>query len=353
VVRTSVTSEDARFAATPPDGGARIGKTDGGSSRKPRVVYFIASHVHPEQIVRMVRACRSGSRESRVLLHHDYNVSHLDPKLVEDVGNVDVIPADGAVGWGSFGTCALILRCMRWLMDHHEFDWVCHLSGQDYPIRPLADIEGDLARATHDGYMLSFPLDALQWDVGPARYLYRYHEVPKFKGWHTLRHWVHKHQTKRLAAGKLPFASVAPMEGFRLGVRAFHGPFRNGFECYKGSSWWTLNRRSVEYMVRYADSHPALVKHYRRVGFAPNESFFPTILRNNSSLNLITNDHKRFIRWSHPETGHPDLLTSDDLPAMLASGKDFARKIDSRKDSRILDLLDEHLGIPALVSAAS
>jgi hypothetical protein len=151
----------------------------------------------------------------------------------------------------------------------------------------------------------------------------------------------------------MPLACVAWRPGFHLGLRAFHGPFRDGFECYKGSSWWTLNRRSVEHMVRYADSHPELIKHYRRVQFAPNESFYPTILRNNPELNLITNDHKRYIRWSHPETGHPDLLTSDDLPAILASGKDFARKIDSRKDPRILDLLDEHLGVVARTAAAS
>jgi hypothetical protein len=104
-------------------------------------------------------------------------------------------------------------------------------------------------------------------------------------------------------------------------------------------------------MVRYADSHPELVKHYRRVGFAPNESFFPTILRNNPSFNLITNDHKRFIRWSHPETGHPDVLTGDDFADMTGSGKHFARKIDSRKDPQILDLLDAHIGVTAPAAA--
>lgn len=315
--------------------------------RPPRVVYFIASHVHPDQVVRMVRACRSGSPASRVLVHHDYNVSDLDPKRLDPFGNVDVLRADGAVGWGSFGTCALILRCMRWLLDRHEFDWVVHLSGQDYPIRPLRDIESDLARSSRDGYLLSFPLDAVPWDVGAARYLYQYREVPVFPGWHTLRNAVYQHQTKALARGKLPFASFAPVEGFRLGIRSIFGPFRNGFHCYKGSSWWTLNRRCIQYMVDYADRNPKLVKYYRRVGFAPNESFYPTILRNNPDLDLVTTDHRRFIRWSHPESGHPDVLGSADVRAMTTSGKDFARKIDSRKDPAILDLLDAHIGVGA------
>ena len=351
VSATPTTVDQPRAGAAAPTTGDALPRNGDGGTRKPRVVYFIASHVHPEQVVRMVRACRSGSPDSRVLLHHDYNVSHLDPKLVEPFGNVDVIPADGAVGWGSFGTCALILRCMRWLLDHHEFDWVCHLSGQDYPIRPLADIESDLARTTHDGYLLSYPLDAVPWDVGAARYLYQYYEVPKIKGWLRARQWVRGHEKAKLAGGKLPLACVAPVKGFRMGVRAFGGPFHNGFQCYKGSSWWTLNRRCVEFMIRYAEQNPKLIRYYRRVGFAPNESFYPTILRNNPDLHLVTNDHHRFIRWSHPETGHPDVLGSADLPAVFASGKDFARKIDSRKDAQVLDLLDERVGVGATTAA--
>jgi hypothetical protein len=310
------------------------------------VVYFIASHVHPPQIERLVRACRSGSPDSRVLVHHDYNVSHLDPASVTKYGNVDLIPAENAVGWGSFGTCALILRCMRWLLDHHEFDWVVHLSGQDYPIRPLADIENDLARSTYDGYLLSYPVELLSWDVGPSRYLYQYYNMPKVKGWRTVCQWVRRHREKRLSVGQLPLANVAvDQERVRLGFRGFFGPFREGFRCYKGSSWWCLNRTSVKYMTQYAEEHPKLIQYYRRVQFAPNESFYPTILLNNPELNLVANDHRRLIRWTHPETGHPDVLTSADMGAIMSSGKDFARKIDSRGDPRILDLLDEHAGV--------
>jgi hypothetical protein len=190
----------------------------------------------------------------------------------------------------------------------------------------------------------------VKWDVGPGRYLYQYRDVPYFAGWHTLRAMVHRHQERRLAAGKLPLACLAPVEDkFRLGLRPLRGGgvFRDGFECFKGSSWWTLNRRCVEYMIDHAEQNPKLVRYYRRVGFAPNESFYPTILRNNAELNLVANDHRRYIRWSHPETGHPDVLTSADLGAMTTSGKDFARKIDVRKDPQILDLLDEHIGVNA------
>jgi hypothetical protein len=98
-------------------------------------------------------------------------------------------------------------------------------------------------------------------------------------------------------------------------------------------------------MTQHAEQDPKLIQYYRRVQFAPNESFYPTILLNNPELNLVANDHRRLIRWTHPETGHPDVLSSADLDAIISSGKDFARKIDSRKDPKILDLLDEQIGL--------
>jgi hypothetical protein len=261
-----------------------------GRHHQLRVVYFIASHVNPDQIVRLVRACRSGSPNSRVLLHHDYTDSYLDPQTVRGFGNVDLLPPDGRVRWGLFDTCAVILRCMRWLLDHHEFDWVVYLSGQDYPIRPVAAIENDLAHASHDGYLQAKSIRDIDWHAGPARYLYQYFKVPRLRGWRTLRYWANRHETARLAEGKLPLVCIARRQGsgFRLGLRAFHSPFRDGVRCVKGSSWWTLNRRCVNYMVARAEQYPALIRYYRRVGFAPNESFFQTILLSNPELRLVS-----------------------------------------------------------------
>jgi hypothetical protein len=51
----------------------------------------------------------------------------------------------------------------------------------------------------------------------------------------------------------------------------------------------------------------------------------------------------RFIRWTGG-SAHPDVLRASDFPAMIASGKHFARKIDGRVDPELLDLLAAHLG---------
>jgi hypothetical protein len=311
-----------------------------------RVVYFIASHVNPDQVLRLARAClRGGSPGSRVLIHHDYNVSHLDRAAVERLGNVDLLEQSTRIVRGFFSMCRMVESSMRWLLDHRDFDWVVYLSGQDYPLQPPAEIESFLAATPYDGFLDALPVEQRDWVIGPQRYLYQYYRVPAFAG-EAVRRAIAPRQRAARAAGRMPRLLI-PQEpkhrGPRVGVRPFFGPFRDGFRCYMGSCWWTLNRRCVRQMIRDFDARPDLVRYYQRIQFAPNESFYLTLLCNRPELNLLTTDNKRFLRWTTPETSHPDTLVTDDFHALVSSGHHFGRKFDQAKDGRILDLLDAHM----------
>ena len=313
-----------------------------------KVAYFIASHVNPDQVTRLVRACRSsGNPHARVLVHHDYKVSNLDAAAVERLGNVDVLRDTVKVDWGGFTQCVMIRRSMQWLLDHRDVDWVVYLSGQDYPIKPLAHVERELARSTFDGYLDANPVEQCQWMQGYGRYHYRYYALPSFPGVQRLRRVLRRRGDAGRAAGTLPrFIVPLPHHGAtKVGVRPLRSPFNENFRCCYGSSWWSLSRRAITSMCRTMDERPDLVAHYRRILWAPNESFFMTLLMNDRSLSLCTNDNKRLISWSHPETGHPDVLRASDWEKIAASGAHFARKIDGRVDSSLIDLLDRHIGV--------
>jgi Core-2/I-Branching enzyme len=316
------------------------------ASKPAKVVYFLASHVNPEQIVRFVRACRTGSSDSRVLIHHDYRVSNLERKSVESIGNVDLLEKQIPVEWGVFTMCQMVIHSMQWLLDHRDFDWVVYMSGQDYPIQPLRQIESFLTDTPHDGFIEVKPVEDLEWHLGPQRYLYQYYKLPRFAGWGHVREWIQRRATNARESGKHP-RLIIPQEhdrgGFRVGVKPISGPFDENFRCYKGSCWWTLRRSAIEYMLDYIKNHPRMPRHYKRIQFAPNESFFVTILRNNPRLNLVADDNKRFVRWSHPQDGHPDTLVYSDFKELTTSGKHFARKFDSKVDSKIFDALDEYI----------
>jgi hypothetical protein len=90
--------------------------------------------------------------------------------------------------------------------------------------------------------------------------------------------------------------------------------------------------------VRVVRDEPGLVGHYRRT-VTPVESFFQTILFNEPGLQL-RRDNLHYIRWSGPDTPHPEVLGLGDLAAARASGKYLARKFDETANPGVLDALD-------------
>jgi hypothetical protein len=322
------------------------------SAQQPaRVAYFVASHVNPDQVLRLIRALRTGSGDgSRVVIHHDYGVSNLDRSAVSRLGpNVDLLWPPAKVKYATFSTCRLILNVMRWLCEHREFDWMVYLSGQDYPVTAPAEIERSLAASSSDAYLEARPASELVWDVGPERYLYRYYDLPAVPGCGRLRAAVARHSLRVRAAGRLPRVHVAPSSygPLKIGLRPSAEPFTRGFTCYKGSAWWTISRRAVEHVLAFVQANPRFIQHYARALYAANESFFQTILLNDPGLNVHSRDNKRFIRWSNAQSGHPDVLGEEHFGAIVESGAHFARKIDQRVSPRLLDLIDHHIGAKA------
>lgn len=303
---------------------------------RPRVIYFVASHTNPDQVARLISRLRRDSPTSFVLVHHDESQSHLAPERFADDAHVAVIPSALEVEWGGFSQVEMVLRGIETLIaSKREFDWLVLLSGQDYPIRPIADFESDLARLG-DG--------AIAYEE-QTRLLDRYR-----LSWYRLPRRFENRFTNALFSRlsrlneRQPFVRfVSGRVGCRLGVRPFRSPFAGSLQPYKGTTWWTLSRRCVEYVREFVRDNPSFVDWYRHRTLMPDESFFQTILFNAGSFRL-RNDDGRYVRWDPPDAASPVTLRTEDLAALLRSGKYFGRKFDERVDAAVLDRLDAILG---------
>jgi hypothetical protein len=71
-----------------------------------RVVYLVCSHSNPDQVLRLVKLLRKGSGTSRVVIHHDEAVSHLDPASLVGLDGVHLLEPM-PIEWGTFS----LLRC--------------------------------------------------------------------------------------------------------------------------------------------------------------------------------------------------------------------------------------------------
>ena len=273
----------------------------------PRVAYVVMSYLGP--VERLVATLRANSPEALIAVHHDPRVRPL--------GEVDALRiAPRPIAWGHGSQLLAVLHALRTLRDRAE--WFVLLSGQDYPVRPVPEIEAGLRGA--DAFIQAAPVQPLTWRRG---------EADEFARRYRMRWRPTSTRAAKLAARADPLAHVRTLPGGTyLGLRA-----EPPLPPFHGSDWFTLSRQAVDAVL---DAPQALLDHFLHT-IVPTEAFVQTVLAN-STLRLNP-DNRRYVRFD-PGSPNPRTLTLEDLDAALASGADFARKFD---DPVVLDALDRRL----------
>jgi Core-2/I-Branching enzyme len=288
------------------------------------VVYIVISHRNPEQVVRLVRVLREGPA-SRVLVRHDPRWERLAPERLEAAGG-EPIENGIKAKWGAWSYLKLIVSCLREAAARHDPDWVLVLSGQDYPLRPLADIEADLEASPADARLGSVrPVETERPVAGDDEFFLRCR----------YRHYARPRVFPSSLPGPIRSLAYARELPPLVGVRRIEPA---PLTLFASADWLTLGRAGVR-TVLDASADRRLTRHFRRVA-VPSESFFASALLANPSL-IVERDNRRYSSFAHGSP-HPDTLTSDDYDRVLSSGADFARKFDAALDPHVLDLLDEH-----------
>ena len=285
------------------------------------VAYIVLSHRNPDQVLRLLAALAEGPgagcscATTRATRHSTSRRSRrLGARTIRDAIDFE---------WGGWSQLRLLLACLSCAAEAVDPDWLLVLSGQDYPLRPLASIEADLAAEEHDAML------GHAWELDTARLP----EPPddEFFLRCAYRHYAAPRATPRLPLAVRPLVylrELPPPLRPRLGVRRAKTPFHAGLECFVSADWLTLDRRALGAVLRAARERSDLMRYYRRVAI-PSESFFATVLLNDRSLR-VARDNRRFISFEAPLTPHPQTLTSADLdrcwPAAATSPASSTRR---------------------------
>lgn len=301
-----------------------------------RVAYFVQSHRNPRQVERLLGALRRGSPDALLVVGHCPDGEPLNAAVLDRLGVLQFAHRQRCHrGYWSLLTPyfdAVDLLSSQ-LVD---YQWLVYLSGQDYPIRPLAELEAVLASTGYDGYLTWRPVEARSPDgrrrQGRVRYLYRYFELP---GWEAALRFLRP--LNRLQN----VFNVHLTYGPRLGIRARYPGGATGQAPFVGSQWTILRRRCAEQLLATARSRSKMVVHFERT-VCPDEAFAQTVLINDGNFRLF-NDNLRFVDFNGSPDGHPRTLARADCPDLVAGGYYFARKFDLDVDAAALDWLDEHL----------
>ena len=275
-----------------------------------RIAYVILAHQLPEQLARLVR--RLNTPNALFLIHinrrSDDAVYRAARAGLAELENV-VFLRRHKLYWGGFGHVRATLEGLDELHRRSaQFDYVALLTGQDYPIKPVAEIERTLAESGGTSFMAYDRLPGGLAD-GMQRITY----------WHSRR--------------------IGVPRGWHLQV-PIRRQFPYGFVPYGGSSYWWLSREAAEYVRRFVVEHPGYQRFFKHVD-VPDESFFHTIVMNSPLRDRVVNDELRYVDWTRDPL--PAIFGASDLETLRRCPKLVARKFDSSCDAEILDLIDREL----------
>jgi hypothetical protein len=259
------------------------------------------------------------------------------------------------MGRGSYGDFSHLDRyfaAVDWLDEHKiKIDWIQSLSGQDYPVRPIVEIERAFSLAEVDGYLHYAPVfpdrtpaDA-DWGVGPEYRLATPFDTKlrfEYRHWRVGRPSVTKQRWLRpiMALNLIqPWIRVS-LDFSTIGIRR-KVIFKDNFICYGGSYFSALSIECVRYVRNFALEHPDIVRFFRGLA-GPEELFMQTALINSGRFRF--NPHgTHYVDFSRSRSNHPKILGFEDLDKILRSGAFWARKFDTFYDSAVLDFLDHRV----------
>jgi core-2/I-Branching enzyme len=279
-----------------------------------RIDYLIRAHMAPEQLARLVGRLDEGDVRFYVHVNRltdEETFAEMQAGLAgrENVVWLPRVPCY----WGGFSLLRATLVGIESILASGELpDHAILLSGQDYPLRPPAELESHFAARNGRNLLNHFRLPAPEWageGGGLNRLRYPHFERVRYK-------------TRLL---RLPIRRRLP----------------EGLEPYGGMAHWALTGETLAWVMRFLGERPDVLRFFRRTKM-PDELFFQTLLLSSPLAGTVDNELLHYLDWSSG-SAHPATLTAADLPRLRAAGNLFARKFDVAADSEILDLLDAEL----------
>jgi hypothetical protein len=270
------------------------------------IAFAIVAHRNPEQVVRLVRTIRRQS-DAPIVVHLDRKAHSAFAGSMAFMNAIPDVVAFSkvAVSWGNFSVVEAVLEALRVIEARFPgTGHVMHLSGQDYPIKPIAHLEHVLAASPEQSFVDYAEFPRADWanDAG---------------GFARVEHFY----LLRTRRGMI-----------RLPLRRRMPP---GVTFYGGSAFWCLAPRHRRFVLD--DTHE--LQKFLHGSLIPDEIFFQTALLNGPFAAEVSNQAFTYTKWL-PGAASPMTLGCGDLERLAQSPAYFARKFDSAIDQAVLDRLD-------------
>jgi hypothetical protein len=275
-----------------------------------KIAHLILTHANPAQLKRLIESL--AHPDADFYIHVDLKAD-IEPFFSLADSHVFFVKKRIKVYWGAYSIVQATVNSFNEILaSGKKYDYVNLLSGQDYALKSTELIHDFFAHNPGKAYMDALLIET-EWQEALPR-LRKYHLVNyRFNGRYVLEKALNLFTPRRMM----------PDNMIPVGR----------------SQWFTMSLTHIRYIVEYLETHPK-VKRFFELTWGADEIIFQTILYNSSYRKDIVNDGLRYIDWSEGNAS-PKTFTIQDFPALMESGKLFARKFSLKESSELLDELDK------------
>jgi hypothetical protein len=227
-----------------------------------------------------------------------------------------------AVNWGGVNHLKAILLLANQALLNKDNSFFHLITGEDFPAK---SVDHFLSLDTSKNYLHHFDMPAAHWSNENGGFdrinYYQLYDILNAKN-------------------LIEYKFIRKIESFQKRLkmeRSFPKMFPK--KLYGGSTYWSLNRDALQYVINYTNENKLFLKRFNNT-FCAEEIYFQTILLNSSHASSVVNNNLRHIDWDSGRGGRPAFLDETDLDKIILSDNLFARKIQN--SGKLKPLLIKH-----------
>lgn len=226
--------------------------------------------------------------------------------------------------WGGINILRAELFLLKEIIEGESYGYIHFMSGQDYPIKSMKHINRFFEIHKGKEFVEYMFLPSPRWEQGT------FDRVAYFR------------LNNLLDCRKPMEAAISDKVINFQKLIGYSRRIPNQFaQLYGGSNWMSITGECAQYIIRYSKQQRAFYNRLKYT-FAPDETFFHTIILNSPFREKVCNNNLRYILWAE-KAPSPLTLNEAFWPNIADSDCLFVRKVESGISDRLLNLIDQYL----------
>ena len=298
-----------------------------------RFCYVVMAHTDPEGALRLIRRITTLSPEAVVVLRYD-DPDYVDSAAVRAAGAIPLL-SRVRVSWGDWSLVDMMLEALTFVRTSTDADHAVLVSGQDYPVRDLAEWEREVRSWGCDAVLDPHPTHRSDW-------AYRWSIRRVLATGAAAVDRLTRYAVSRVGDVLAP---VAPMhlsgrpgdDRLWVGLRR-PAARREPIPVTKCSQWMTLNAAAID-SVLTRDRLDRATRRYFEHTKLPDECYVQSLVHDDPLLRVVHSDTSA--KHFEDPSPNPTWVDEERLGHLLSrSGAPFVRKVPPQVDGAVLRRAD-------------